>query len=138
VRPVAREIVRICGIAVVAGGVAAALALLFVPLSVGRTAEGSTTLESFCGPGLTSDSAVQVRIDPGIVNTGGSPGQVTPAAQQQQLERFCTGEADTRLTEAGVTAAVALALGIGMAALARRTRTPQVRPPVAPGAPQPP
>ncbi|MDX6394121.1 MAG: hypothetical protein QOJ73_5184 [Streptosporangiaceae bacterium] len=141
VRPVAQEIMRIFGIAVIAGGLAAALALLFVPLSVGRTSEGSTVLESFCGPGATSDNAIQVRIDPGIVNTGGIPGApAAPAAEQRQLEQFCTREADTRLTEAGVTAAVALILGIGATTLSRRsgTRTPEFRPPVQPWAPGPP
>jgi len=138
VRPVAREIIRLCAVAIVAGGLAAALALLFGPLSVGRTVEGSTTFESFCGPGLTSDNAVQVRIDPGIVNTGGTAGQSESAAEQQQLERFCTGEADTRVTEGIITAAVALIVGIGLPVLARRSRTPELRPPVEPWAPGPP
>jgi hypothetical protein len=135
-RPVAREILRICGVAVVAGGLAAALALIFVPLGLERSA---TTL-GFCGPGATSDNALQVRIDPGIVNTGGGPGQATPAAQQQQLEQFCTGEADTRLTQAAVTAAAALILGIGGPVLARRRSVaPSFRPPpVPPWAPGPP
>jgi len=138
VRPVAQEIMRICGIAVVAGGIAAALALLFVPLAVGRASEASTTLESFCGPGLTSDNAVQVRIDPGIVNTGGVPGQPTaPATEQRQLEQFCTGEADTRLTEAGVTAAVALILGFGATALSRRSPSAEFQAPMQPWAPGP-
>ena len=132
---------RICGIAVMAGGLAALLALLFVPLSVARTSQGSTVLESFCGPGTTSDNAIQVRIDPGIVNTGhpGEPG-LAPAAEQRQLEQFCARQADTRLTEAGVTAVVALIVGIGAAALSRRsgTRTPQLQPPpVPPWAPGP-
>jgi hypothetical protein len=140
VRPVAQEFMRICGIAVLAGGIAAALALLFVPLSVGRTTAGTTILQSFCGPGATSDNAVQVRIDPGIVNTGGIPGEpAAPAAEQRQLEQFCTREADTRLTEAGVTAAIALILGIGATMLSRRsrTRTPELRPPVQSWAPGP-
>jgi hypothetical protein len=137
VRPVTQEIMRICGIAILAGGIAAALALLFVPLSVGRTTEGSTILQSFCGPGATSDNAVQVRIDPGIVNTGGIPGEpAAPAAQQRQLTAFCTRQADTRLTEAAVTAAVALILGIGATMLSRRSG-PRIPPPMPPWAPGP-
>jgi hypothetical protein len=137
VRLIAREIIRICGVAVVAAGLAAALALIFVPLGLERSA---TTL-GFCGPGATSDNAFQVRIDPGIVNTGGAPGQAAPVKQQQQLEEFCTGEADTRLTEAAVTAAVALILGIGVPVLAsKRNKTSSLRrpPPMQPWAPRPP
>ena len=125
-RPVAREIIRICGVAVVAGGVAAALALLFVPLGLQRT---STSL-GFCGPGLTSDNAIQVRIDPGIVNTGGTPGEAGPVSEQQKFEQFCTGEANTRLAEAGITAAVAVILGIGATVLVRRSGTQELRPPL--------
>jgi hypothetical protein len=136
VRPVAREIIRICGVAVVAGGLAAALALVFVPLGLERTAAAV----GFCGPGATSDNALQVGIDPGIVNTGGgSLSQAVPAADQQRLEQFCAGEADTRLTEAAVTAAVALILGIGVPVLvSRRSGTPSFRPPGQPWAPGPP
>ncbi|HUY48619.1 MAG TPA: hypothetical protein VMV92_23350 [Streptosporangiaceae bacterium] len=105
-----REIVRLCGVAVLVGGLAAALALLFVPLGL----EVSGTTVGYCGPGATSDNAAQVRLDPGIVNTGGSPGQSVPAAEQQQLEQFCIGEADTKLVEAAATAAVALLLGLPM------------------------
>jgi hypothetical protein len=136
VRPAAREIIRICGVAVVAGGLAAALALLFVPLGLERTA----TSVGFCGPGLTSDNALQVGIDPGIVNTGSVPGQAAvPAAEQRQLEQFCAGEADTRLIEAAVVAGLALILGIGVPVLvSRRTTTPAFRAPVEPWVPGPP
>src|ERR1022692_811233 len=141
VRPVAQEIMRICGIAVLAGGMAAALALIFVPLSGGRTTAGATVVGGFWGRGPSSDNAVQVRMDRGIVNTGGIPGEpAAPAAEQRQLERFCTREADTRLTEAAVTAAGALILGIGATTLSRRsgTRTPEFRPPMQPWASGPP
>ena len=68
-----REFLRLCGVAIVVGGLAAALTLLFIPLGLQRTSSGQAT--GFCGPGLTSDNAVQVRLDPAIVNTGGSPGK---------------------------------------------------------------
>jgi hypothetical protein len=106
-----REILRLGGVAVVVGGLAAALALLFVPLGL----QVSSTSVGYCGPGLTSDNALQVRLDPGIVNTGGTPGQsAAPAAEQQQLQQFCTSEADHQLVEAAITAGVALLLGLAM------------------------
>ncbi len=108
-RATGREILRLGGVAVIVGGLAAALALLFVPLGVQRV---SGAVVGFCGPGLTSDNAIQVRLDPGVVNTGGSPGQLVPAAEQRQLERFCTREANTRLVQALATAVVALLAGV--------------------------
>ena len=82
-----RDFLRLCGVALVVGGLAAALTLLFIPLSLPRTSTGVAV--GYCGPGLTSDNAVQVRLDPGIVNTGGSPGQAGTAAQQRQFEQLC-------------------------------------------------
>jgi hypothetical protein len=107
-----REILRLGGVAVLVGGLAAALALIFVPLGV----QVSSTSVGYCGPGVTSDNAFQVRLDPGIVNTGGSPAQSqsVPVAVQQQLQQFCTGEADHQLVEAGITAGLALLLGLAM------------------------
>ena len=64
------------------GGLAAALALVFIPLRLVAVTGGI----GYCGPGLSSDNAVQVRLDPGIVNTGGGAGQQAPAAAQRQLE----------------------------------------------------
>jgi hypothetical protein len=107
-----REMLRLGGVAVLVGGLAAALALLFVPLGL----QVSSTAVGYCGPGLTSDNALQVRLDPGIVNTGGTPGQSqsVPVAEQQQLEQFCTAEADHQLVEAAIIAGVALLLGLAM------------------------
>jgi len=106
-----REILRLGGVAVVVGGLAAALALLFVPLGVQVT----STSTGFCGPGYSSDNALQIRVDPGIVNTGGTPGQqAAPATEQQQLQQFCTSEADHQLVEAAIIAAAALVLGFAM------------------------
>ena len=113
-RPAGREFLRLFGVAIVVGGLAAALTLLFIPLSVQRASSGVVT--GFCGPGLTSDNAVQVRLDPGIVNTGGSPGQAGTLAQQQQFEQFCTHEADNQLIEAAVVAVLALLVGLPMIA----------------------
>jgi hypothetical protein len=110
-----RSAVRLCGVAVIAGGLAAALALLFIPLRVVAVTGGI----GYCGPGLHSDSAVQVRLDPGIVNTGGG-GQQATAAQQQQLAQVCTRQANGRLVGAASTAAVALVLGLPMIAVGRR------------------
>jgi hypothetical protein len=117
-RPAGREFLRLCGIAIAVGGLAAALTLLFVPLTVQRAPSGVVT--AYCGPGLTSDNAVQVRLDPGIVNTGGSPGQAGTAAQQRQLEQFCTHEADGQLIESAVIAVLALLIGLPMIAARRR------------------
>jgi hypothetical protein len=119
-----REFLRLCGVAIVVGGLAAALALLFIPLSVQRDSAGVIT--GFCGPGLSSDNAVQVRLDPGIVNTGGRPGQAGSAAQQQQqFEQSCTHEADGQLIESAVIAVLAVLIGLSMiAARGRQDDTP--------------
>ena len=92
-----------------------ALALLFIPLRLVVVPGGI----GYCGPGLSSDSALQVRVNPGIVNTGGS-GQPASAAQQQQLEQVCTRQANGRLIVATGTAAIALVLGVPLVAVGRR------------------
>jgi hypothetical protein len=82
----------------------------------------SRNVIGYCGPGFSSDNAVQVRLDPGVVNTGGS-GPPAPLAEQRQLERLCTNQADGRLTEAAIIAVVALALGLPLIVLGRRQPT---------------
>ena len=89
-----RDFLRLCGVAIVMGGLAAALTLLFIPLSVQRAPTRAVT--GWCGPGHTSDNAIQVRLDPGIVNTGGSPGQAVSPALDQQFEQVCARPADGR------------------------------------------
>ena len=113
-----RDFLRLCGVAIVVGGLAAALTLLFVPLSVQRTSSGQ--IIGWCGPGLHSDNALQVRIDPGIVNTGGGAGPSVPAAQLRQFEQYCTHKADGQLIEAAVIAVLALLIGVPMIAARRR------------------
>jgi hypothetical protein len=113
-----RDFLRLCGVAIVVGGLAAALTLLFIPLSVQRDSAGQVT--GWCGPGFHSDNALQVRTDPGIVNTGGGAGPSVAAAQQRQFEQFCTHKADGQLTEAAVVAVLALLIGLPMAAAGRR------------------
>jgi hypothetical protein len=105
----------LCGVAVLVGGVAAALALALIPLRLVAITGGI----GYCGPGLSSDNAVQVRADPGVVNTGGS-GQPAPAAAQRQLEQVCTSQANGRLIAAAGTAAVALVAGLPLIAVGRR------------------
>ena len=111
-----RAFLSLCGVAVVVGGLAAALALLFIPLRLVAMTGGNV---GYCGPGLSSDNAVQVRADPGVVNTGGS-GPQAPAAAQRQLERVCTSQANGRLIAAAGTAAVALVAGLPLIAVGRR------------------
>jgi hypothetical protein len=123
-----RDFLRLCGVALVVGGLAAALTLLFIPLSLPRTSAGVAV--GYCGPGLTSDNAVQVRLDPGIVNTGGSPGQAGTAAQQRQFEQLCTHQADGQLIESAVIAVLALLIGLPM--IAARGRQDDM--PASPGA----
>lgn len=120
-----RDFLRLCGVAIVVGGLAAALTLLFIPLSVQRAASGQAI--GWCGPGLHSDNALQVRLDPGVVNTGGGAG---PTAQQRQFEQFCTHQADGQLIEAAVVAVLALLIGLPMVAARRR----QDETPASPGA----
>ena len=114
-RSAGRAFLSLCGVAVVVGGLAAALALALIPLRLVAVTGGI----GYCGPGLSSDNAVQVRANPGIVNTGGS-GQQAPAAAQRQLERVCTSQANGRLIAAASTAAVALLVGLPMIAVSRR------------------
>jgi hypothetical protein len=114
-----REFLRLSGVAIIVGGLAAALALIFVPL---RLVPVSSTVVGYCGPGFSSDNAVQVRLNPGIVNTGGS-GPAASLAEQRQLERLCTSEADGRLTDAAIITAVALVLGLPLIVLGSRQPT---------------
>jgi hypothetical protein len=110
-----RSFLSLCGVAVLVGGLAAALALLFIPLRLVAVPGGV----GYCGPGLSSDNALQVRVNPGIVNTGGA-GQQATAAQQRQLEQVCTSQANGRLIAATSIAAVALVLGVPLIAVGRR------------------
>ena len=126
-----RDFLRLCGVAIVVGGLAAALTLLFIPLSVQRAASGAVT--GWCGPGRTSDNAIQVRLDPGIVNTGGSPGQAVSPALERQFEQFCAHKADGQLIEAAVIAVLALLVGLPMIA----ARGGQDEVPAPPGAEPP-
>lgn len=105
----------LCGVAVLVGGVAAALALALIPLRLVAVTGGI----GYCGPGLSSDNAIQVRADPGVVNTGGG-GQPASAADQRQLEQVCTSQANGRLIAAASTAAVALVVGLPLIAVGRR------------------
>jgi hypothetical protein len=113
-----RDFLRLCGVAIVVGGLAAALTVLFVPLSVQRASSGQ--IIGWCGPGLRSDNALQVRIDPGIVNTGGGSGPPVPAVQQRQFEQYCAHKADGQLVEAAVIAVLALLAGLPLIAVRRR------------------
>jgi hypothetical protein len=115
-RSTGRAFLSLCGVAIAAGGLAAALALLFIPLRLVAVSGGI----GYCGPGLSSDNALQVRVNPGIVNTGGGGGQQASAAQQQQLAQVCASQANGRLIAAGGTAAVALVLGLPLIVLGRR------------------
>lgn len=121
-RSTGRDFLRLCGVAVIVGGLAAALALLFIPLRLVAVPGGI----GYCGPGLSSDSALQVRLNPAIVNTGGGGGQQASAAQQRQLEQVCTRQANGRLIAATSTAAVALVLGVPLVAAGRRRRQESV------------
>lgn len=113
-----RDFLRLFGVAIVVGSLAAALTLVFIPLSVQRASSGQVI--GWCGPGFHSDNALQVRIDPGIVNTGGGSGPSVPAAQQRQFEQFCVHKADTQLVEAAVIAVLALLIGLPMVVARRR------------------
>jgi len=115
-RSTGRGFLSLCGVAVLVGGLAAALALLFIPLRLVAVPGGI----GYCGPGLSSDSALQVRVNPGIVNTGGGGGPQASAAQQQQLEQVCTRQANGRVIAATGTAAVALVLGVPLIVVGRR------------------
>ena len=115
-RSTSRAFLSLCGVAVVAGGLAAALALLFIPLRLVAVSGGI----GYCGPGLSSDNALQVRVNPGIVNTGGGAGQQAPVAAQRQLEQLCASQANGRLIVAAGTAVVALVIGLPLIAVGRR------------------
>ncbi|HEY9244157.1 MAG TPA: hypothetical protein VIP48_19380 [Streptosporangiaceae bacterium] len=116
-RSAGRAFLSLCGVAVVVGGLAAALALLFIPLRLVAVSDG---IVGYCGPGFSSDNALQVRVNPGVVNTGGGGGQQAPAAAQRQLERLCASQANGRLIAAAGTTAVALVIGLPLIAAGRR------------------
>lgn len=116
-RSAGRAFLSLCGVAVVVGGLAAALALLFIPLRLVAVPGGGT---GWCGPGFSSDNALQVRVNPGIVNTGGGGGPQAPAAAQRQLEQLCASQANGRLIAAAGTTAVALVIGLPLIAAGRR------------------
>jgi hypothetical protein len=116
-RSAGRAFLSLCGVAVVVGGLAAALALLFIPLRLVAVSDG---IVGYCGPGFSSDNALQVRVNPGVVNTGGGGGQQAPAAAQRQLERLCASQANGRLVAAAGTTAVALVIGLPLIAAGRR------------------
>ena len=119
--PVAARVLSLAGFALIVGGLAAALTmLLLLPLPT-LTAGGSAV--AWCGPGETSASALQVRLDPGIVNTGSIPGQPEASqAEQKALTRVCSTVADNRITEAAAVAVITVVLGIGISLVARRPR----------------
>jgi hypothetical protein len=118
--PVAARMLGLAGFALIVGGLVAAVTLLLLPLPT-LTAGGSDA--AWCGPGETSVSALRVRLDPGIVNTGSIPGQPEASqAEQQALIRVCSSVADNRITEAAAVAVITVALGIGISLVARRTR----------------
>lgn len=116
-RSAGRAFLSLCGVAVVVGGLAAALALLFIPLRLVAVSDG---IVGYCGPGFSSDNALQVRVNPGVVNAGGGGGQQAPAAAQRQLERLCASQANGRLIAAAGTTAVALVIGLPLIAAGRR------------------
>lgn len=116
--PAARRVLNLVGLVIALGGVIAALTLLFIPLPPITTLG---TAVAWCGPSATSDNALQVRIDPAIVNTGTIAGSGTPSqSQQAALIQVCTGEADSRITDAAVVALAAIAFGFGVPLIARR------------------
>jgi hypothetical protein len=120
--PAAVRVINLAGFALIVAGLVAAITLVLLPLPT-LTAEGSAV--AWCGPGQTSDNALQVRLNPGIVNTGAIPGQPEASqAKQQTLVQVCGGVADSRITEAAVIAIVALALGVGIPLIARRVLAP--------------
>lgn len=97
-----------------ASGVIAALAFMLWPLPTVDAFGGPV---AWCGPGTTSASALRVATRPDVVNEGG--GDATPE-QRDMLEQVCVGEAQTRMTQAAISAAAGLLLGGALYTMGRK------------------
>ena len=92
------------GVALLLVGVMAAAIFVLLPLPTLNAFGGQT---GWCGPGRQSTNALQVRLNPDVVNQGSGG----TAADQQAFKDFCVGEADNRLMEAGLALLTGLVLG---------------------------
>lgn len=75
--------------------------------------------EAFCGPGTTSDSALEVRINPDVVNTGPGSDSVS-AADKSALRSVCLSAADRRIIEVAVLVGASLLIGGAGPVVARK------------------
>lgn len=91
--------VLVATIVPVLAGFLVALVLALWPLP-GFSLGGAQT--GWCGPGATSDNAIQVIMNPSVVAVP-SPGESPPSAEDQAAwEDFCVGQAKHQLTVAGI------------------------------------
>jgi hypothetical protein len=71
----------------------------------------------WCGPGATSDNAIQVLLDPNAVNEAGGTVQSSDYAAQMALRSYCVGEARTRFIQSGLSVAAGTIVGLGLCAI---------------------
>jgi hypothetical protein len=117
----------------VLGGAALAGAALLMLLPLPRQDLGILNGTLYCGPGASSDSALQVMINPDVVNQGDpvslpSAGQ-SPTAEQQANARqhrvniqVCQNAAKTRFILAAAAVIFAIAVGLTLPAILRPKR----------------
>lgn len=98
----ARRVFISLGAALVLVGLVAALVLALRPLPTLSEWDGQV---GWCGPGSKSSNALQVWLNPDIVNPN------TGEFHNQILKDFCVGEANNRMTEAALGLIAALVPG---------------------------
>lgn len=95
-------------------GVFAAVVFMLTPL---QPVSVLGTPVAWCGPGATSDSAVEVLWNPAVVNEPG--GLPIDSSKDMLLESFCLGQAHDRMTGAAIVffggSFTSVLLGFGLA-----------------------
>lgn len=114
--PQRRSLARPVQLAIAAAGLLAAALFLLLPLP---TLDVLGTPVGFCGPGPTSDNALQVLVDPTVVSGQGDKESVDSGSA---LRTYCLDKAKSRGYYGLATGAggVVLALGIAYAQASRR------------------
>lgn len=97
---------RLVALAAALAAIGGALYFMLWPLPV-------VSGTGYCGPGATSDSAIEVKLNPGVVLQGAPPDQNADASASAFLQGACVGEANDRLREAGVTFGIAALVAVG-------------------------
>lgn len=112
------------GIGPLVAGVFIGAIFLLTPLPTMNELGGPV---GWCGPGATSDNAIQVLLNPAVVNESGGLSQNDDYAAQMAFRSFCVGEARTRVTYFVISDLAGAILGVGLCGVIALTE--QRRPP---------